>query len=55
MTTAERIETYTRAAAKSGLPVREVIIEGRKIRILFGDALDGQDGEGLRKNWTAKK
>jgi hypothetical protein len=54
MTTAERIEAYTRAAAKCGLPVREVIIEGRKIRILFGDAEDVDDGEGLRKNWSAK-
>lgn len=54
MTTAERIKEYTRAAAESGLPVREVVIEGRKVRVLFGDAGPAEDGEGLRKDWSSK-
>ena len=54
MTTAERIKEYARAAAESGLPVREVVIEGRKIRVLFGEASTNEDGEGLRKVWPTK-
>lgn len=55
MTTAERIKEYARAAAESGLPVRELIVEGRKVRVLFGDSIEADDGEGLRKNWNLVK
>lgn len=38
MTIADRIEQYAKAAAKSGLPVREVVVEKGKVRIVFGEA-----------------
>ena len=56
MTNAEKIEEYTKAAARSGLPVRSVVIEKGKVVVNFATPKEQQsEGEGLRKNWTVKK
>lgn len=56
MTNAEKIEEYTKAAARSGLPVRSVIIEKGKVVVNFEPQREQRvESDGLRKNWTATK
>ena len=54
MTNAEKIAEYAAAAAKSGLPVKELIVEKGAVRVIFGDKEPTARDGGLRKDWTAK-
>lgn len=54
MTLAERIVEYTQAAIRTGLPVREVIVQKGQVRIIFGDQRAPDGTNGLNKNWAPR-
>lgn len=52
-TTAERALEYKRTFERGGEPVAEIVVEGRKIRIIFQKD-DSDEAPGLNKKWSTE-